>query len=274
MRKLFYGLAIFFGLIIAGFFILDNFVLYGFFTAIGPALLNPGDVTALEIVVEKVWGKQHSIWSITGPRNPETEQNIVYSQEQKHPSECESHKNFEFEYNRCYYELALLLTNKSLCKDVESALAIFDPQTCKATIDGILNQDPNECQKAPSRGVDICLQDVARILKDPTICESLSNSNHRCYWNLAVSMQRDDLCKFAPFEQACRSISKRDSSMCETISEEIERSKCYYNTAILTENMNICQNLDDETSSSTCIAHVEWCSRNNFDCTFLAQRYT
>ncbi len=274
MRKLFYGLIIFFGLVIGGFFILDNFVLHGFFTAITPALLNPGDATAQEIGIERKWGMQHFIWSITGPRNPPTEQLIITGMETKNTSVCEPYKNFEFEYNRCNFELALLLTDKSLCNDVESTLPIFDPQTCKATIDGILNQDPNECQKAPSRGVDICLQDVARILKDPTICESLSNSNHRCFWNLAVGMQRDDLCEFAPFEQACRSISKRDSSMCETISEEIERSKCYYNTAILTEEKNLCQNLDDETSSSACIDHVDFCSKQNYDCTFLSQRYT
>jgi len=170
--------------------------------------------------------------------------------------------------------LALLLTDKSLCKDMGSTLPIFDPQTCKATIDGILNQDPNECQKAPSRGVDICLQDVARILKDPRICEIISNNSHRCYWNLAVSIQKYDLCEFAPFEQACWSISKRDSSMCETISENIERSKCYYNTAILTEDKHLCQNLDDETSVSACISHVDYCSKKNYDCTFLAQRYT
>ena len=93
------------------------------------------------------------------------------------------------------------------------------------------------------------------------------------FWNLAVGMQRDDLCEFAPFEQACWSISKRDSSMCEIISEEIERSKCYYNTAILTEDKNLCQNLDDEASSA-CVDHVNFCSGKNYDCTFLAQRYT
>lgn len=56
MRKLFYGLIIFFGLVIGGFFILDNFVLHGFFTAITPALLNPGDATAQEIGIEKKMG--------------------------------------------------------------------------------------------------------------------------------------------------------------------------------------------------------------------------
>jgi len=170
--------------------------------------------------------------------------------------------------------LAILLTDKSLCKDVESNLPIFDPDTCKITIDGIINKDPSECEKAPSRGRDICLQDVARILEDPTICENLSNSNHRCYWNLAVGMQKEDLCELAPFDQACASIAKRDSSMCETIPEKIERSKCFYNTAILTNDVNACQNLDDAVSSSICIDHTNFCSENNYDCTFLAQRYT
>ncbi len=270
MRKLFYGLAIFFGLMIVGFFILDNFVLHGALTVMIPAIITPGDITAGELAIEKMWGKDIFFWSITGPRQYPTEKAILDGVVTQDPSVCPTHRDFD--NFRCNYELALFLTDKSLCKDVESTLPIFDPETCKATIDGILNQDPNECQKAPSRGVNICLQDVARILKDPTICESLSNSNHRCYWNLAVSMEREDLCELSPFTQACTAIAKRDGSMCEDISEKIEQSKCFYNIAILTESPDLCGGINDDQAAYYCTAAAKQCIDN--DCTFLAQRYT
>lgn len=259
----------------AAFFILDDLLLHGSLNVITAFVINeitnPGDLTAHEIVVEKNWGKKHFLYSITGPRNPSTEKVIVHATETKDPLLCDVFTDFE--YNRCTFEVALSLIDKSLCKDVGSSLWIFDPETCKATIDGIVNQDANECEKIENHGREICYQDLARILKDPSICDRFSG-NHRCYWNLAVSLEREDLCELAPFNQACVAIANRDSSSCETITEEIERSKCFYNIAILTGDSGICSRLDDEFSTSVCTQHVNTCVQTNYNCTFLAQRYT
>lgn len=271
MRKIFYGLAIFFGLIIGGFFILDNFVLHGGLTAISSAVINPGDFTAHELAIEKMWGKDIFFWSITGPRHVSTtEKAILEGVTTKDVSVCPTHRDFD--NFRCNYEMALLLEDKSLCIETNSNLRIFDPTICTTTIDAITSQDPSECEKIEKRDRDPCYQDLARILEDPRICEQMSNSKHRCYWNLAMSTGDEKLCELSPFTQACTAIVNRDDSICEEISERIEQSKCYYNIAILDRQPDLCDNIGEEQASVYCRAAANYCLER--DCTFLAQRYT
>ena len=270
MKKLFYGLAIFFGLMIVGFFILDNFVLHGALTVMIPAIINPGDFTAQELAIEKMWGKDIFFWSITGPRQYPTEKAILDGVVTQDPSVCPTHRDFD--NFRCNYEMALLLADKSLCIETDSNLRIFDPTICTVTIDAITSQDPSECEKIEMGDRDPCYQDLARILEDPRICEQMSNSKHRCYWNLAISLEQTDLCEFAPFSQACVAITNGDSSMCDDISEKIEKSKCYYNIAILDRQPDLCDNIGEEQASVYCRAAANYCLER--DCTFLAQRYT
>lgn len=269
MRKIFYFLIILFVIFLVGLF-LDNYVFYGFIGVIISTIISPGNVTAQELAIEKMWGKDFFYWSIVGPRQAHTEEYIIAGTIKNDASVCPNYDDFE--NSRCKYEVAINLADKSLCKEFRSDFELFDSETCVATVDGIVKKDPKECDKLGQIDRDRCYQDLARVLKDQSICEKLSNSKHRCYWNLAVSMEREDLCELAPFTQACIAIAKRDSSLCNDIWEKIERSKCYYNIAILTGEPTTCEAIKEKESVKFCTYLAKECAGR--DCTFLAQRYT
>lgn len=220
--------------------------------------------------VERSYEKLYAPWAaITGPRDPRTEQMIVNAQEGLDVTMCYTLSS-ELSVNRCYYEAALLRQDKSMCRETNSTLDIFDPSLCRTTIDSVSKKDPSLCETLDKNMRELCYLDAARLLNDSSLC--VKTNIARCSWNMAVLQANPALCQDAPFTEACRAIATRDWAKCSVIIDALAKEKCYYTLGMLLKDVQACGFIQNEIAMTVCIYNVDFCNRT--DCMFLALRYT
>lgn len=141
----------------------------------------------------------------------------------------------------------------TFCKGIETqsmrmtCSAIFrqDPFICKKTgnfdkycYDSVFGSTKNssifECEKFSEYYPNsICYLNLAKIKKNPNLCEKVSGMYQTCYWELAKIL--------------------KNPKLCENINAICEKNQCL---AEVTGNISICEEVPDAVEKKTCIGNI------------------
>lgn len=169
--------------------------------------------------------------------NPEKYENLK-------PEVCSEIQEISLK-NTCY---ALTKKNSSFCELQEG----YSRDMCYRYL-AVIKKDSLICREIESRDKrDSCYIDVAEIVKDYSLCEKVGARKDACYYKVAVATSNSDVCSKmlegfgANNKDACYAITTKDTSFCESLSEEgsYVSSMCYYGVAVAKKDSLICESVD------------------------------
>jgi len=129
----------------------------------------------------------------------------------------------------CFYNLAVVRNNVSLCRYVDASYASADysPAKCAEEIAMAIN-DPEICNEIGSQKFD-CFNDLADKYQDPALCNRIviQNKKDECLDNYV----------YANYETIT------DWDVCTSINGVTSKDSCYYYAAIGTYNVTYCDKI-------------------------------
>lgn len=186
-------------------------------------------------------------------------------------NECERLAD-KTDYFHCYHHLAKKLKDETFCAKLDGyyqkncyedlALLKLDHNICKIAFqEGQKDHNLGKCYgqiAARSKNFAICdeltnysdknlcyadFNDAVIASQDSSLCDMAGNYKNECYQQIALQTLNASLCDFTSYPDNCYLIIAEDSgdeTLCKKIRNIDWRERCYYETAQLTNNPELC----------------------------------
>ena len=161
--------------------------------------------------------------------------------------------------NKIFWLIVALICFFGYCVYFRSHYIIGDSNGAeKIGLIAITNKDSSVCGKirggalldGPSERSlqDQCYTQTAIGLKDPTICESVSDSSYSresCYLDVAPVVNDASICKLSgPFQGMCYgyvALNTKNEKICDNVLDESSRNSCYIYFNQMVGDISICE---------------------------------
>lgn len=175
------------------------------------------------------------------------------------------------EYNRCYFHIAYVKGDSSLCDQIDSYL-YYGSARCKA----MFGSDPTACfigsdnnrVNTDAETSDLCVSKIAQTQNNAGICEEYTSSP--CYARIAIAKLDETMCdsvgetssggfgihdSIFNWQDECYykiAIAKGNPSTCEKIKPTYQKNLCLMELALKQKNDGLCSNMVASDTQDEC----------------------